>query len=104
MAPYLDPINEAFAAIADAAPQPEQLGYAAARQAIEDLQKQDPASDIAVQTFEVLGEYGPTPVSIFRPKATENQLCKVVLFTHGGGWVLGRLVTLARGSEAVLTC
>ena len=88
---YLDPVNKAFWNAAAVLPPPEQLGYVAARAQIEELQKSEPADDIAVRQFEIPWKEGSAKVSIFRPKSSVGgEPCRMVYYTHGGGWILGR--------------
>lgn len=91
MDPYLDPINSAFASAAAQAPQPQDLGYVAARQSLEDIQQpHEPAVHIAIESFEVPGNHGTTSVMVWRPSSSRNEPRPLVFFAHGGGWVLGR--------------
>jgi len=66
------------------------LSYAEARKVLEDLQainvKKLPA-DLEEKVFPV-GPTGEVPVRIYRP-AGEQGLLPVVMYFHGGGWILG---------------
>jgi acetyl esterase/lipase len=87
----LDPINAKFAAAIDGLPAPHQLGGPdKAFENLEELQRHEPASDIATQSIEVEGKYGPTSVTLFRPKALVHKPLPMIFYTHGGGWVMGR--------------
>ena len=85
---YLDPHNAAFATAIANAPLPNELGYAEGHKALEDLQKNDPASDITTETIQVPFQDVSTNVMIFRPKASTKSL-PIVFYMHGGGWILG---------------
>jgi acetyl esterase len=87
----LDPINAKFAAAIDGLPAPHQLGGPdKAFENLEELQRHEPADDIATQVIKVGGKYGPTSVTLFRPKALVNKPLPMIFYTHGGGWVMGR--------------
>src|SRR6185295_7666447 len=66
------------------------LSYADARKVLEDLQainvKKLPA-DVEERVFPV-GPTGEVPVRIYRPAGAQG-LLPVVMYFHGGGWVLG---------------
>jgi acetyl esterase len=66
------------------------LSYADARKVLEDLQainvKRLPA-DIEEKVFPV-GPTGEVPVRIYRPAGAQG-LLPVVMYFHGGGWILG---------------
>ncbi|KIW12754.1 hypothetical protein PV08_07940 [Exophiala spinifera] len=85
---YLDPHNAAFAAAIVDEPLPHILGYVKGHEALESLQKSEPASDIVTEVFEVPFEDVSTKVTIFRPKSATGP-CPLVYYTHGGGWILG---------------
>jgi acetyl esterase len=67
-----------------------ELPYADARKVLEDLQAKDvqklPA-DIEERTLPV-GPTGEVPIRIYRPKGARGVL-PVVMYFHGGGWILG---------------
>ncbi|KAH7209952.1 NADP-dependent oxidoreductase domain-containing protein [Fusarium oxysporum] len=87
----LDPINAKFAAAIDALPAPHQLGGPnKAFESLEELQRHEPANDVVTQSIEVGGKYGPTSVTLFRPKALVHKPLPMIFYTHGGGWVMGR--------------
>src|SRR5689334_5297316 len=68
-----------------------ELSYADARKVLEDLQTSATATklpaDVEDKVFPV-GPTGQTPVTIYRPKGAKGAL-PVVMYYHGGGWVLG---------------
>ena len=70
------------------------LSYAEARKVLEDLQainvKKLPA-DIEEKVFPV-GPTGEVPVRIYRPVGAQG-LLPVVMYFHGGGWILGSKYT-----------
>ncbi|KAH7028445.1 vegetative specific protein H5 [Macrophomina phaseolina] len=106
---HLDPQNEAFAEAISGEPAPHVLGYVKVREALEVLQKHEPAPDIMTETIKVPGEDGSfTDMVIFRPKSATKP-CHMVFYTHGGGWILGSpasfaplMEDLARQSEAAM--
>jgi acetyl esterase len=67
------------------------LSYADARKVLEDLQASASVTkmpaDVEDKVFPV-GPTGQTSVTIYRPKALKGPL-PVVMYYHGGGWVLG---------------
>ncbi|EWZ45902.1 hypothetical protein FOCG_01616 [Fusarium oxysporum f. sp. radicis-lycopersici 26381] len=92
----LDPINAKFAAAIDALPAPHQLGGPdKAFESLEELQRHEPANDIVTQSIEVGGKYGPTSVTLFRPKALVHKPLPMIFYTHGGGWVMGSAKSFA---------
>ena len=51
---------------------------------------------IKVRTLsrDIPGPHGPVPVRIYKPgKVDDDQLCPVIIFYHGGGWICGDLDT-----------
>src|SRR5215469_7100803 len=68
-----------------------ELSYAEARKLLEDLQTSTKVNklpaDIEERMFPV-GPTGQTSVTIYRPKGLKGPL-PVVMYYHGGGWVLG---------------
>ena len=86
---YLDPLNAAFAAKISGKPQPHEIGYTKAREALETLQACEAASDVARETIGVPGPDGSTTVVIFRPRTALSSL-PMVFYLHGGGWIMGR--------------
>lgn len=86
---HLDPQNAAFADAIDGAPEPHELGYIGAFDALEDLQKREAARDIVIETIEIPGHDGSTTVVISRPRSAPLKL-PMVFYLHGGGWIMGR--------------
>jgi len=90
--PVLEPTTQAFvdALNAQGGKPLYELSYADARKVLEDAQainvKKLPA-DIEDKTFPV-GPGGEVSVRVFRPKGAKGAL-PVVMYFHGGGWVLG---------------
>jgi acetyl esterase len=68
-----------------------QLSYADARKVLEDAQASASVTklpaDVEDKVFPV-GPSGQTSVTIYRPKGSKGSL-PVVMYYHGGGWVLG---------------
>jgi acetyl esterase/lipase len=66
-----------------------ELSYGEAREVLEDAQAG--ATTLPAEVEETVLPIGPTgevPVRIYRPKGTQGPL-PVVMYFHGGGWVLG---------------
>jgi acetyl esterase/lipase len=88
--PVLEPEAQAFADATAAPPFTFELPPDVSRKGLEDLQsgaalKPDAAiTDVVVNT----GATGSVPVRIVRPPKARG-LLRVVLYTHGAGWVLG---------------
>lgn len=92
----LEPATQAFvdALAASGAPPLYQLEPAAAHAVLTDLQSQPVTllpADITDTTFPV-GPTGSTRIRIVRPQGAAETL-PVVMYFHGGGWVLGDKVT-----------
>lgn len=105
----LQPEAQAFA---DAAAQPPSLvdrGVDGARQLLDDVQSAPVSKpDVTDEWITVPAEVGDVRVRIVKPTGAEGDL-PVVLYIHGGGWVLGnsgthdRLVRdLATGADAAI--
>ena len=101
---YLDPLNQAFA---DAAAKGDPLytkTFVEARQILETIQQHEPASDIKIEEIKVPTAAGEVTTVLFRPAATADEILPVIFYTHGGGWILGRLDMAGNSSYAsVLT-
>src|SRR5215510_8883529 len=68
-----------------------ELSYADARKVLEDLQASASVSKLPADVEDRMFPVGPTgqiPVTIYRPKGSKGSL-PVVMYYHGGGWVLG---------------
>lgn len=90
--PVLEPHTRAFIeAVAAQGGEPlYKLSYPAARKVLEDLQALPVAklpADVEEKTLPV-GPTGEVPVRIYRPQEARGPL-PVVMYFHGGGWVLG---------------
>jgi acetyl esterase/lipase len=89
----LEPKTQAFVdALAAQGGKPlYELSYADARKVLEDAQKAASVTklpaDVEDKVFPV-GPTGQTSVTIYRPKGAKGTL-PVVMYYHGGGWVLG---------------
>lgn len=87
------------------------LSYEDARKVLDDLQAKTmvPAPEVESEDRTITSaKIGPTKIRIMRPKGNKNTL-PVVLYIHGGGWVLGNAQThdrlireITHGSQAVL--
>ena len=91
----LEPTTQAFINGLSGPPLP-QLGPAAAHKVLTDLQSQP----IALQPAHIedavwpVGPTGETRIRIVRPAAAAaTDVLPVILYTHGGGWVLGDKIT-----------
>ena len=94
MAPYLDPINQAFidAGAKAGGPPLHELPFIEARNVLEGLQEHKPASDVTTEDIEVTaGSSGTVKTVIYKPANAKGEL-PIALYTHGGGWILGRFV------------
>jgi acetyl esterase/lipase len=90
----LEPAAAAFAAQAAARPTARQAGVAAARRGLEDLQSgpsERPRVD--VDSLEVDDGEARVTLRIVRPPDTASRSLPVVLYLHGGGWILGSAST-----------
>jgi len=90
--PVLEPTTQAFihALEAQGGKPLYELSYAAARKILEDLQAA-PVSKLPADVEEKVLPVGPTgevPVRIYRPQGAKGRL-PVVMYFHGGGWILG---------------
>src|SRR5262249_17961234 len=90
--PVLEPHTQAFVdALAAQGGEPlYKLSYPAARKVLEDLQAA-PVAKLPADVEEKVLPVGPTgevPVRIYRPQESRGAL-PVVMYFHGGGWVLG---------------
>ena len=90
--PILEPTTRAFidAVTAQGGKPLYDLPYADARKVLEDAQAVKVTklpADIEEKTLPV-GPTGEVPVRIYRPKGAKGQL-PVVMYFHGGGWILG---------------
>ena len=91
----LEPTTQAFIDSLSGPPLP-QLGPAAAHKVLTDLQSQP----IRVQNAQIqdavwpVGPTGQTRIRIVRPAAAgAGEVLPVILYAHGGGWVLGDKIT-----------
>ncbi len=107
----LDPIIQKFLdALAKQGGKPlYKLSYADARKLLDDLQK-GPVDTKNTESEDrtITGPHGPINLRIVRPKGA-TQALPVIIYIHGGGWVLGnknthdRLVReIAHGTQAVV--
>jgi acetyl esterase len=90
--PILEPHTQAFidSLIAQGGEPLYKLSYGAARKVLEDLQA-SPVAKLPADVEEKVLSVGPTekvPVCIYRPQESRAPL-PVVMYFHGGGWVLG---------------
>jgi acetyl esterase len=106
---YLEPAAQAFADATADPPFLYQLGPAGARKVLDDVQH-DPVEMPAIdqQGLVVPASVGEVSVRIVRPKGADG-LLPVILYLHGGGWVLGNFGTherlvgeLAVGADAAV--
>ncbi|NDB14688.1 MAG: alpha/beta hydrolase, partial [Betaproteobacteria bacterium] len=72
--------------------------------------QEEPASDVQAMSLSAPGPLGPIPLRAFRPSlAPKDAALAVLVYFHGGGWVIGDLDThdvlcrqLAREAQAVV--
>jgi acetyl esterase len=85
-----DPVTRAFVAEGVGAPQPHELTLEAARQSLVDLQVPTaPLPRVTTVDGRIpSGPTGHTALRIVRPAGVEGEL-PVIIYFHGGGWVLG---------------
>ncbi len=110
--PTLDPAIQSFVDFLDAKDGKPlyQLTPVSARKVLDDLQNipiAKEAADIEDRTIPV-GPRGSTKIRIVRPRGSKNDL-PVVIYLHGGGWVLGNANThdrlireIAKGTQAAV--
>src|SRR5262245_29387103 len=107
----LEPMTQVFIDSLSGPPL-SQLKPAAAHQVLTDLQSQPvPLQDARIEdTVWPVGPTGETRIRIVRPvSARATEVLPVILYTHGGGWVLGDKLTpdrpvreLAKGAGATV--
>jgi acetyl esterase len=91
--PVLEPTTRAFidAVVAQGGKPLSELPYLDARKVLEDLQANTKVTKLPADIEERVLPVGPTgevPVRIYRPKGATGPL-PVVMYFHGGGWILG---------------
>jgi acetyl esterase len=90
------PIDPVLLAVLEAFPmQFDDLGSMTAQEvrALFEQREPPPGEDVAsVEDLEVPGPDGPLPVRVYRPDGAAVP-APVVVFFHGGGWVLGSIAT-----------
>lgn len=105
----LEPAAQQFADATANPPFLYELGPEAARKVLDDVQAAPvPMPEVDDEWITVPGPQGDVPVRIVKPAGTDRML-PVILYVHGGGWVLGnagthdRLVReLAVGAQAAV--
>lgn len=95
MTPYLDPTNQAFIDAVGKAGGPPlwERGYEGARATLESIQKHEQASDVTTTEFDVITSASPAgkvKTVLYKPAAEQKGDLPTVIYTHGGGWILGR--------------
>mgnify|MGYP005989079841 CR=1 FL=1 len=85
---YLDPANQAFVDSLKGPPLYEK-SYEEARQVLENIQSFKAAADVKQEHVDVEVGGGTVKTVIFRPSNASGTL-KMIFYTHGGGWILGR--------------
>ncbi|OBA76746.1 lipase [Mycobacterium sp. 1554424.7] len=68
-------------------------GVAAARQRFRDLPRRPLHPELRIEDRSIPGPGGPIGIRIYWPSADPGHALPVVLFFHGGGWVVGDLDT-----------
>jgi acetyl esterase len=92
----LEPTTQAFIDSLSGAPPLSQLSPADAHKVLTDLQSQPiPLQDAQIEDVVwPIGPTGETRIRIIRPAdAAATDILPVILYTHGGGWVLGDKIT-----------
>jgi acetyl esterase len=92
----LEPTTQAFIDSLRGAPPLSQLSPADAHKVLTDLQSQPiPLEDAQIEDVVwPIGPTGETRIRIIRPaEAAPTDILPVILYTHGGGWVLGDKIT-----------
>lgn len=91
----VEPRTQAFLDSLPAGPPLHALSYEAAHAVLTDLQAQpvEKADAEVTDTEWPVGPTGSTRIRIVRPKGTAGKVLPAILYTHGGGWVLGDKVT-----------
>jgi acetyl esterase len=90
----LEPVTQQFIDSLNGSPPLYELSPAAAHKVLTDVQSAPIAmrpTDVADTTFPV-GPTGTTSIRIIRPRGAKEPL-PVLMFFHGGGWVLGDKIT-----------
>jgi acetyl esterase/lipase len=88
MSAYLDPQNQALVQSLQGPPLYEKT-YVDARQVLEDIQNFKASSDVEQEHLDVQVNGEAIKTVIFRPAGAKGVL-KLIFYTHGGGWILGR--------------
>jgi acetyl esterase/lipase len=105
----LEKAAQEFAETTSKAPVPYQITLIEARKALDDLQAAPVAKpDVQQRWITVATPVGDVPVRIVKPRGTSGGL-PVILYLHGGGWVIGNATThdrlvreLAVGADAAI--
>lgn len=93
--PPVEPTTQAFLDSLAGAPPLYTLSYPDAHAVLTDLQAkltQLPSAEIKDEEWPV-GPTGTTRIRIVRPFNKSNAKLPVILYTHGGGWILGDKIT-----------
>ncbi|WP_437191726.1 alpha/beta hydrolase [Planctomicrobium sp. SH527] len=93
--PAVEPQTQAFLDSLSGAPPLHTLSYSEAHDVLTDLQS-NPVKILDAQIKDVqwpVGPTGSTRIRIIRPLNKQNQILPVILYTHGGGWILGNKIT-----------
>lgn len=104
MAPYLDPVNQAFVdELAKAGgPALYELPYEDARAVLEGLQQHEKAKDVLREEINAtVGPAGSVKTILFKPADASGPV-PLAFYFHGGGWILGRLMPSISGTLAVV--
>ncbi len=90
----LEPAASDFARLVAQHPTPRQLGPVAARRALEDLQDGPVEKPDVLSTWITVGTgASAVRVHMVRPPRSDGDQLPVVVYLHGGGWVLGSAQT-----------
>lgn len=103
--PFLMPLHPDVQAFFDqraalGARNPEELRVEDARAQSIRLNANLPKEDVArVRDIEIVGLYGAIPARLYYPNA--NKILPIVVYFHGGGWVMGNLETADAGCRGL---
>jgi acetyl esterase len=86
---YLDPQSRAFADAGAKGPPLYEKTYVEARKVLEGIQNYKPSSDISIEEIRIPVGNEHIVTVIFRPKVAKSP-SRMIFYTHGGGWILGR--------------
>ncbi|RMJ28462.1 alpha/beta hydrolase fold protein [Aspergillus sp. HF37] len=90
MSAALDPISQNFVNASSKEPPLHEKTYPEARELLEAQQQHEPGPDIKEYTIDVPFDTRTVPAVLFRSHPAKRHV-PVILYTHGGGMIRGRL-------------